>query len=112
MSKSASIALAHSTNPFSRLFATIDRLLLVYAEMTIRNRGGRVRLSTWFQMVMLMAPIFGAILLPARPLLLYLLPNTSDSACGRRGGSSSSVACDELLTLDVPNCLAASRLAG
>jgi hypothetical protein len=37
MSKSASIALARSSNPFSRLFATIDRLLLVYAEMTIRN---------------------------------------------------------------------------
>jgi hypothetical protein len=37
MSKSASIALARPSNPFSRLFATIDRLLLVYAEMTIRN---------------------------------------------------------------------------
>jgi hypothetical protein len=37
MSKSASITLAHSSNPFSRLFATIDRLLLVYAEMMIRN---------------------------------------------------------------------------
>ena len=24
-------------NPFGRLFATIDRLLLVYAEMMIRN---------------------------------------------------------------------------
>jgi hypothetical protein len=37
MSKSASIALAHSSSPFGRLFAAIDRLLLVYAEMTIRN---------------------------------------------------------------------------
>ena len=37
MSKTASIALVRPSNPFSRLFATIDRLLLVYAEMTIRN---------------------------------------------------------------------------
>ncbi len=37
MSKSASIALARPSNPFGRLFATIDRLLLVYAEMMIRN---------------------------------------------------------------------------
>jgi len=37
MSKTASIALAPSSNLFGRLFATIDRLLLSYAEMTIRN---------------------------------------------------------------------------
>jgi hypothetical protein len=37
MSKSISIALAQPSNPFGRLFATIDRLLLAYAEMTIRN---------------------------------------------------------------------------
>jgi hypothetical protein len=37
MSKSLSIALARPSNPFGRLFATIDRLLLAYAEMTIRN---------------------------------------------------------------------------
>ena len=37
MSKSVSIALARPSNPFGRLFATIDRLLLAYAEMTIRN---------------------------------------------------------------------------
>jgi hypothetical protein len=37
MSNSISVALAHPSNPFGRLFATIDRLLLAYAEMTIRN---------------------------------------------------------------------------
>jgi hypothetical protein len=37
MSKSASIAFAPSGTPFGRLFATIDRLLLAYAETTIRN---------------------------------------------------------------------------
>jgi hypothetical protein len=37
MSKSAAVAFAPSSLAFARLFATIDRLLLVYAEMTIRN---------------------------------------------------------------------------
>jgi hypothetical protein len=37
MSKTASIALAPSSSLFGRLFATLDRLLLSYAEMTIRN---------------------------------------------------------------------------
>ena len=37
MSKAASIRLAPSNNLFGRLFATIDRLLLAYAEMAIRN---------------------------------------------------------------------------
>jgi hypothetical protein len=37
MSKSATIAFAPSSTVFGRLFATIDRLLLAYAEMTIRN---------------------------------------------------------------------------
>jgi hypothetical protein len=37
MSKSASFALARPSNPFGRLFATIDRLLLTYAETMIRN---------------------------------------------------------------------------
>ena len=37
MSKSATIAFAPSSSVFVRLFATSDRLLLVYAEMTIRN---------------------------------------------------------------------------
>jgi hypothetical protein len=37
MSKSATIAFAPSSNPLGRLFATIDRLLLAYAEATIRN---------------------------------------------------------------------------
>ena len=37
MSRTASIAFAPSSTPFARLFATIDRLLLAYAEMTIRN---------------------------------------------------------------------------
>lgn len=37
MSRTASIALAPSSTLFGRLFAAIDRLLLAYAEMTIRN---------------------------------------------------------------------------
>ena len=37
MYKTSSIALPSSSTPFGRLFATIDRLLLAYAEMTIRN---------------------------------------------------------------------------
>ena len=37
MSKTASIALAPSSSLFGRLFATLDRLLLTYAETTIRN---------------------------------------------------------------------------
>ncbi len=37
MSKSATFAFAPSSIPFGRLFATIDRLLLAYAEATIRN---------------------------------------------------------------------------
>lgn len=37
MSKTASIALAPAGSLFSRLVASIDRLLLAYAEMTIRN---------------------------------------------------------------------------
>ena len=37
MSKTASIAFAPSSLSFGRLFAAIDRLLLAYAEMTIRN---------------------------------------------------------------------------
>jgi hypothetical protein len=37
MSKTASIALAPATSLFSRLVATIDRLLLAWAELTIRN---------------------------------------------------------------------------
>ncbi len=37
MAKTASIALAPSAGLFSRFVATIDRLLLAYAEMTIRN---------------------------------------------------------------------------
>jgi hypothetical protein len=37
MSKTASIRLAPSSNLFGRLFATIDRLLLAYANMEIRN---------------------------------------------------------------------------
>jgi hypothetical protein len=37
MSKTASISFAPSGTPFGRLFAAIDRLLLAYAEMTIRN---------------------------------------------------------------------------
>jgi len=37
MSKTFSVAFAPSSNLFGRLFANIDRLLLAYAEMTIRN---------------------------------------------------------------------------
>ena len=37
MSRTASIALTPSSTLFGRLFAAIDRLLLAYAEMTIRN---------------------------------------------------------------------------
>jgi hypothetical protein len=37
MSKTASIRLSPSSSLFGRLFATIDRLLLAYAEMEIRN---------------------------------------------------------------------------
>jgi hypothetical protein len=37
MSRTASIAFAPSSTPFGRLFVAIDRLLLAYAEMTIRN---------------------------------------------------------------------------
>ena len=37
MSKTASIRLSPSSTLFGRLFVTIDRLLLAYAEMEIRN---------------------------------------------------------------------------
>jgi hypothetical protein len=37
MSKTAAIVLSPSTSLFGRLTATIDRLLLAYAEMQIRN---------------------------------------------------------------------------
>jgi hypothetical protein len=37
MSRTAAIALMPSAPLFSRLLATIDQWLLVYAEMTIRN---------------------------------------------------------------------------
>jgi hypothetical protein len=37
MSSTASISFAPTGTPFGRLFAAIDRLLLAYAEMTIRN---------------------------------------------------------------------------
>jgi hypothetical protein len=37
MSRTASIAFAPSSTLFGRLFVSIDRLLLAYAEMTIRN---------------------------------------------------------------------------
>ena len=37
MPKTASIALAHSASLFDRLVAAIDRWLMAYAEMTIRN---------------------------------------------------------------------------
>jgi hypothetical protein len=37
MSRTASIAFAPTSTLFSRLFASVDRLLLAYAEMTIRN---------------------------------------------------------------------------
>ncbi len=37
MSKTATISLSPSTSLFARLFTAIDRLLLAYAEMQIRN---------------------------------------------------------------------------
>jgi hypothetical protein len=37
MSRTASIAFAPSSSLFGRMFASIDRLLLAYAEITIRN---------------------------------------------------------------------------
>ena len=37
MSKTASIPFTPSDTLFGRLFATIDRLLLAYAQATIRN---------------------------------------------------------------------------
>jgi len=37
MSKTAAIALSPSLSLFARLVATIDRLLMAYAEMNIRN---------------------------------------------------------------------------
>ncbi|MDN4983164.1 hypothetical protein KUL72_24700 [Bradyrhizobium arachidis] len=37
MSKTAAVALAPASSPFARLVAAIDRLLLAYAEMNIRN---------------------------------------------------------------------------
>jgi len=37
MSRTATISFAPSSTPFGRLFAALDRLLLAYAEMTIRN---------------------------------------------------------------------------
>ena len=37
MSRTAAIGFTPSTGLFGRLFATIDRLLLAYAEMEIRN---------------------------------------------------------------------------
>jgi len=37
MSKTAAIAFAPTSSLFGRLFATIDRLLLAFAETTIRN---------------------------------------------------------------------------
>jgi hypothetical protein len=37
MPKTASIAFGPSSSLWERLFAAIDRLLLAYAEMTIRN---------------------------------------------------------------------------
>jgi hypothetical protein len=37
MSRTASVALTPSGTVFGRLFASIDRLLLAYAEMTIKN---------------------------------------------------------------------------
>jgi hypothetical protein len=70
-----------------------------------------VRLSTWCQMVLLMAPIFGAVVLAVRVAVIVSVADTPGPAPGRRGGSSSSVVCDDLLTLDVPNGLAALLLA-
>ena len=37
MSKTASIALVPASGLFARLFATIDRWLMTYAELQIRN---------------------------------------------------------------------------
>jgi hypothetical protein len=37
MSKTASIGFVPSATLFSRFVATLDRLLMAYAEMTIRN---------------------------------------------------------------------------
>ena len=37
MPTTAVISFAPSANPFSRLLATIDRWLMAYAEITIRN---------------------------------------------------------------------------
>ncbi|SHH00770.1 hypothetical protein [Bradyrhizobium erythrophlei] len=37
MSRTASIAFAPTSTLFGRLFASVDRLLLAYAESTIRN---------------------------------------------------------------------------
>ena len=37
MSNTASVALAPTSTLFGRLLATLDRLLMAYAEMTIRN---------------------------------------------------------------------------
>jgi hypothetical protein len=37
MSRTASIAFAPTSTLFGRLFASVDRLLLAYAELTIRN---------------------------------------------------------------------------
>ncbi len=37
MSKTAAIAFTPSTSLLGRLFASLDRLLLAYAEMEIRN---------------------------------------------------------------------------
>ena len=37
MSKSASVALAPSSSLFARLMATIDRLLMASAQISIRN---------------------------------------------------------------------------
>ena len=37
MPRTATIAFAPSSAPFGRLFAAIDRLLLAFAEITIRN---------------------------------------------------------------------------
>jgi hypothetical protein len=37
MSKTASLRLSPSSSLFGRLFATLDRILLAYAELMIRN---------------------------------------------------------------------------
>jgi hypothetical protein len=59
-----------------------------------------------------MAPIFGAILFAGWGHCYVSLAGHFGLGLRGRAGSSSSVACDELLTLDVPNSLAASLLAG